>query len=192
MNYLNNKIMKYNILKNNKGYTLLFAVLVSSIVLAVGISILTISKKEFLLSSSARDSIVAFYAADSGLSCAIFNIERDPGNFSTTTASATLRCAGQDLSTTLPTPPYPSNFRIINFNGATDVFDFDLKTSTDPNSQTCAVITVRKYYDNTSFSEPIPMTSIISKGYNLGWNSSSNTCSTASPRRVERAIEYTF
>ena len=61
--------------KNNykKGYTLLFSVLVSSLLLAVGISILNISKKEFLLATSARDSSSAFYAADSGIEYALYH-----------------------------------------------------------------------------------------------------------------------
>ncbi len=182
-------MIKYNILKNNRGYTLLFAVLVSSIVLAVGISILTISKKEFLLSSSARDSIVAFYAADSGLSCAIFSIEQNPGNFSTTTASANIRCMQKDFSTIAISPATPS----IIFNLNDDTFTFHLKISQDSNSKVCAVIEVKKFYEyDTDFAQNILMTTIISKGYNLGWNDSSNTCSAPSPRRVERALEYTF
>jgi len=61
--------------KNNykKGYTLLFSVLVSSLLLAVGISILNISKKEFLLATSARDSSSAFYAADSSIEYALYH-----------------------------------------------------------------------------------------------------------------------
>ncbi len=62
-------------IKNNRGYTLLFSVLVSSLVLAIGISILNISKKEFLLATSARDSAAAFYAADGGLEYMLYQID---------------------------------------------------------------------------------------------------------------------
>ena len=188
--------MKYNILKNNKGYTLLFAVLVSSIVLAVGISILTISKKEFLLSSSARDSIIALYSADSGLECAIYNINSNPAEFSTTTQNAYAHCINKDFNTILP--PSPTDVLPITFNG-TDTFTFNLKTSTDSAGQACAIITVRKYYIVDIDLGYIPLTTIVSKGYNLGWTGPSpiaplvaNTCSAPSPRRVERALEYTF
>jgi len=55
----------------NKGYTLLFAVLVATLVLSIGLYILSVSRKQFILSEAARDSMNAFYAADSGLSCAL-------------------------------------------------------------------------------------------------------------------------
>ncbi|MEK7106175.1 MAG: hypothetical protein AAB895_02345, partial [Patescibacteria group bacterium] len=66
--------MKISLSKTKKsgGYTLLFAVLVTSLVLSIGISILNISKKEFLLATSAKDSSIAFYAADSGVECAAY------------------------------------------------------------------------------------------------------------------------
>lgn len=69
--------MKIKITKNNPsiklrtskhgGFALLFAVLVSSLLLTIGLSILNISLKELAISTSSRQSIYAFYAADSGL-----------------------------------------------------------------------------------------------------------------------------
>jgi len=58
--------------KKQKGFALLFAVLVSTLVLAVGTSIITIALKQITLSGSARDSQFAFYAANTGVECAIF------------------------------------------------------------------------------------------------------------------------
>ena len=58
--------------EGNGGYTFLFAVLVSSLVLAIGIAILNVSKKEFLLATSARDSSSAFYASDGGIECSLY------------------------------------------------------------------------------------------------------------------------
>src|ERR1035437_10536091 len=57
-------------LGTDSGYTLLFAMIVASIVLSLCVSILTISRKEFALSSSATQSTNSFYAADSGIGCA--------------------------------------------------------------------------------------------------------------------------
>lgn len=55
------------ILKNNKnGFALLFSVLVSSLLLTIGLSIFSITLKELSISTSARQSIYAFFAADSG------------------------------------------------------------------------------------------------------------------------------
>jgi Tfp pilus assembly protein PilX len=169
-------IKKYS--QYNRGYTLLFAVLVSSVVLAIGISILTISKKEFLLSASARESTTAFYAADSGLECAIHYAN----NFSTTSPeAAVVNCIGQQLSKTGGT---------ITHSGANDSFTFDLKM---PNGSACAVIDIKIEYRNVPNSGYIPVTIFESRGYNLGWiGGTTNKCSQASPRRVERALRYVF
>lgn len=173
--------MKYQIQKlNNKGYTLLFAVLVSSIVLSIGISILTISKKEYLLASSARESTSAFYAADSGLECAeYFNYGISNGDqFSTSTkenvGNSKVICNGS----------YPE----VSLNGDTFSFEYGMGN----NSKACAKVTVRKYRGPLSSASPteVPKTTIISKGYNIGWNGT--TCDEASSRRVERALNLTY
>ncbi|MEK9175515.1 MAG: hypothetical protein AAB795_02875 [Patescibacteria group bacterium] len=57
---------------NKKGVTLLLAVLVSSIALSVGIGIFSLLFSEIEISGSAKDSVIAFYAADSGLECALY------------------------------------------------------------------------------------------------------------------------
>lgn len=169
-------------IKNNKGYTLLFAVLVSSVVLSVGISILTISKKEFLLSSGARESISAFYAADSGLECAIM-ADRESGFNGATPLSPSVSCMG-------------SNVDVLSGQG-TNVVGTSTFQVRMQNGSACAIITVSKYQitNNAISPEPIPITSIESRGYNLGWDATllaTNPCSKASVRRVERAIRYTF
>ena len=56
----------------SRGFTLLLAALVSSIVLAVGAAIFGIAQKQILLSSIGRDSQFAFYAADTAAECALF------------------------------------------------------------------------------------------------------------------------
>lgn len=58
--------------ERKSGFVLLFSVLVSGIVLAVGLGIISITLKELLLSNTGKDSQYAFYAADSGLECALY------------------------------------------------------------------------------------------------------------------------
>jgi Tfp pilus assembly protein PilX len=55
-----------------RGFTLFYAVLVSSLLLAIGVAIFNITFKELILSSGARESVNAFYAADTGLECALY------------------------------------------------------------------------------------------------------------------------
>ena len=74
--------MKFNFLKNNPskrlrtskkgGFALLFSVLVSSLLLTIGLSILNVSLKELAISTASRQSIYAFYAADSGREYALY------------------------------------------------------------------------------------------------------------------------
>ena len=55
-----------------RGFTLLLAALVASVVLALGTSIFSLVQKEITLSSIGRDSQFAFYAADTGVECALY------------------------------------------------------------------------------------------------------------------------
>lgn len=66
------KIFKFKEINNKKGFTLLFAVLVSIMVLAVGASIINISLKQLILSGAGRESQFAFYAANTGMECALY------------------------------------------------------------------------------------------------------------------------
>jgi hypothetical protein len=54
------------------GFALLFSVLVSSLLLTIGLSIFSIALKELAISTASRQSIYAFYAADSGRECALY------------------------------------------------------------------------------------------------------------------------
>lgn len=54
------------------GFTLFYAMLISSLLLAIGLAIFNITYKEFILTSGIRESESAFYAADSALECALY------------------------------------------------------------------------------------------------------------------------
>lgn len=57
--------------KSSRGFTLLYAVLISSVLLAIGIAIFEITVRELRLSSVIRESQYAFYAADAGVECVL-------------------------------------------------------------------------------------------------------------------------
>src|SRR3989338_9684883 len=63
-----------------KGFTLLIALLVIGIILAIGLSILNITLKEFILSGIARESAIALGAADAGMECALYWDSSSDGN----------------------------------------------------------------------------------------------------------------
>ncbi|MDP3962576.1 MAG: hypothetical protein Q8Q03_01800 [bacterium] len=175
-----------NIGRADRGYTLLFAVLVSALVLAIGISILAIAKKEFLLATSARDSSSAFYAADSGIECAAygewvtkaFDLDDDRTSF--------LGCNFN---------PVPSPVLENIPNGKKFTFDINV-TSANASGGPCASIVITKIKDQIT---GIIKTSIDSRGYNTGWSTAnggscsiSNADALLSAKRVERAIQLRY
>ena len=96
-----------NFEKNRKkGFTLLYATLVGSLLIAIASGIFNIIFKELQLSASSRESQFAFYSADSGLECALYWDIRHSGFgvsiFSTSTASTPpssgVVCNSQDIA----------------------------------------------------------------------------------------------
>ena len=76
-----------------QGFTLLMAVLTSSVLLAIGAAIGSIAIKEAILTTSIRDSQKAFYAADAALECALYwDITR--GEFNNPNPNIT--CSGEN------------------------------------------------------------------------------------------------
>ncbi len=58
--------------RGRQGFTLIYAVLVTSLLLAVVLKLYSVVVKEQLLSSATKTSEVSFYAANSGLECAMY------------------------------------------------------------------------------------------------------------------------
>jgi len=167
----------------NKGYTLLFAVLVSSLVLSIGISILTISRKEFLLSSSARDSTSAIYAADSGLECALYHNDNGDKFSNNNPDLDNVVCAGHNYE--------PNEIDDLTTSGKRS-FTFHMKLQ----GNSCAVVKVDKYAISLGGGPSFDYikTSVESRGYNIGWDQLTHpkydNCIVPSPRRVERVLYY--
>ncbi|MBI5126158.1 MAG: hypothetical protein HZA80_00095 [Candidatus Taylorbacteria bacterium] len=194
--------------QQKNGYTLLFAVLVTSLVLSVAVSILNITRKESILASAARESQSAIYAADTGIECVVYQYQA--GAFST---------ASQALPT-LPSPSQPADVQTSNFfcgglgytvtgkgftrnvqtssNGTFSVtpaykYDFDINlssTNTGKAETTCAKVSITRGYawdgtSNTNYENIV----VESRGYSAGWvTTGSGSCTGSSPKKVERAI----
>jgi hypothetical protein len=95
--------------KKEKGFALLFSVLVSSLLLTIGLSIFNIALKELAISSATERSIHAFYAADSGREFALYQdtrledevktlklIDRDPDETASDSIGKTFVIDGDD------------------------------------------------------------------------------------------------
>jgi len=176
--------MLKKILQKNKrtqsGFTILVAVVTAGILLIVAMSIGGIALKEQVLSSANKDSQAAYYAADSGMECALYHDQKkgDFGPFFNTTGGAlqppstlSFNCNDQ-LVTALTNDTNPQKYSysfLIN----------ELQVGDGSGPDTCAVVMVSKEIG----SDLIPYTTINSRGY--------NTCD-PSPRRLERGIVATY
>ncbi len=161
---------------------MLFAVLVSSVLLSIGLSIFNLTLKELTLSSSGRESQFSFYAADTGVECALYWDFKSPSQVAYATSSNSQSGFWRDTFIDSDAPSCLGASLSYNFKNAssttatTGVTRFNL---TIP-SGACATVSVTKDYANPS----IPVTSIDSRGY--------NTCDQTDPNRVERALKVTY
>lgn len=60
-------------LQKNKGFVILFAVTISAILLSIALGVTKIAFKEIKFGTSAKDTNDAFFAADTGAECALYN-----------------------------------------------------------------------------------------------------------------------
>lgn len=165
--------------KREGGFAMLFAVLVSSVLLAIGLSIFNLTVKELALSSSGRESQFAFFAADTGAECALYWDIKGTDIFATSTADRTPSNASPDCVDTTSSGSQTvtiNNYLSRTSNSAATRFDLTIPNAA---GNYCAIVTVTK-----DSSSGILKTTIDSRGY--------NTCDTASPMRVERALKITY
>jgi hypothetical protein len=166
--------LKIKKLKSKMGMTLFIAVVVMGILLFISFAVVNIAIKSTLFSSLGRDSQYAFYAADSGIECAIYwDSKFDPSYFDITAKTGPISCGGMAISDGAPIPD-GSTTQIGG--SATSKFYFNMNNNSDPVPY-CAIVTITKNALDGS-------TTIKSRGY--------NTCDTSNPRRVERGIEVTY
>lgn len=156
------------------GFTLLFASLVVSLVLAIGLAIANISIQQFLLSSSGKESQIAFYNADSAIECVLFYDhgkvngfvfpvqESDPPGF--------MDCNG---SIAVGNPPQTV------LSTTTTTYIFNAPTSCDITQPSYSIEVSKTSVGNQKY-----FTDIRARGY--------NTCDAANPRRVERGLEVRY
>lgn len=177
---------------NSKGMTLLFASLVVSLLLSVGLAIADIALSQILLSAAAKDSAAAFYAADTGIECALYYenkifTEDQPSFFPSTTGDAvsSIICNGNgededgrstddvvsaDVESTGGSRPTITTTYVVNNGSSCD------------SSKPSFILTIEKR--EKSGGDDNYDTTVRSYGY--------NDCDPNSPRRVERGLQVTY
>lgn len=150
----------------NKGFTLFIALVVMGTLLLIAAGITSLATRQALISASGRESQHAFYAADTGIECALYWDVKNPTGisaFATSTAS-TITC---------------DNSGPLSVGGGGDLNPTSSFTFTLTPEPYCVSVTVTKTYVSN-----VLRTVIESLGY--------NTCDSSNPRRVERAIRAVY
>ena len=155
----------------DSGFTLMLSILVASVMLTLGLSIFNILNQQLEVSGIAKQSQFAFYAADTGLECALYH-DFQGGGFSTSTGGGSIECGDKN--------------RNINSVSTSDGYEHIFYLDFQPEPY-CAEIRVEKQVSGQSIA-----TKVQAKGYNRGWDSGSNDCSNSHPRKIQRAIEVNY
>ena len=152
--------------KNQKGYALLFAVLVISSISVVTAGLISTVYKQLILSMLARDSSSAFYQADTAVDCAMYT-DLYASSLDSWNDATTITCGGFDL-----------NIKKKD-GGSYDLLPpEDVLSSNDP----CFKISV--YRIAAESADSFNTDRIEAKGYNV--------CNTSNSRIVEREIVVNF
>ncbi len=159
-----------------RGFAMLFSVLISSLLVVVGLSIFNITLKELTISTSGRESQIAFYAANSGMECALYwDLKGNRTAFATSTSDIPFAKVISTKCGNLIN--INSNVTSSGPNYATTNFSFNITNDTNP---PCVEVMVEKYIDTANGNKPT--TIIKSQGNNI--------CSGG--RRVQRGLQATI
>jgi hypothetical protein len=147
-----------------RGFTLIIAVIVSSVVLSVGLTLLDITYKQITLASSATQSQYAFYNADTTLECALY-WDQQFGSFDFTTPASADTITCNSIPVTNFTSYIPvAGTRRTEFSVPCDSYG------------SLGYVTIDKTTTN--------QTVILANGF--------NNCDEADPRRIERGLKAEY
>lgn len=148
-----------------RGFTLLIAVVLTSVLLSVGLALLDIAYKQIVLSSTARQSQYAFYAADSAMECALY-WDQKQNAFSYSAPLSTIRCNATDIPLT------------SSVSGSVRTTTFSIPCP----GGSLAQVTI--YKTNGAACSGTATSCLYSNGY--------NACSPTDPRRIERGLKVFY
>ncbi|MDB5255146.1 MAG: seg [Candidatus Nomurabacteria bacterium] len=150
--------------KKDKGFAMLFTVLVISVILSIALGISDLTFKQTLLSNSAKNSQLAFYQADSGVECAMYyDLTLGQLSHGTVLADAPqqITCGGNTAS-------------LVSSQSTTDYFVYQEDIA---NNNPCYSIIFDKTYATSQKDV------VSSRGF--------STCQ-ANPQQVERGLSVSY
>lgn len=176
-----------------KGFVILFSMLISSLILLIATGVFHLVQKELVLSSYARESQAAFYAADAALECALF---WDVSDWSVGAGGTpfVLSPVGDQLDT-IGCNNVSIQTRHLSGSGGTDdyqipyVFRYPAVNGVENNP--CAYVLVEKRLDGGTGRE----VRITAVGFNVcieGGSGNIDTPDFDDPRLLEQRISITY
>lgn len=182
---------------SKRGFTVLISIVIASIVIAIALSIMGITMKQLTLAGIARESEVAFQAANAGVECIRFyDISASngdsfdvPGNGTEQSTRTTLSC----LSGVVLNTASSSDGDYLAASGEEQLF-----TWTWDSGSVCTDVSVYKFYSSSGVEDMDPLitdrdcpegvecTVIKARGYNAPCNAISSS------RVVERELTVIY
>jgi len=101
------------------GFVLLYVIVISSIVLAISIGVTNIAYNEVKFSTSGKDTNDAFFAADTGVECALFWDSSDI-NSNAFLYTGDMKCDGHGIALSGNTGSGPWQFEIDNLGSSSN------------------------------------------------------------------------
>ncbi len=171
--------------KNQSGFALLLSLLVVSVVISVGLSLLDLTIKQLRLSTGAKDSESAFHAANAGVECLRYWRRKESDKFENGTAGGlSISCFGTS-DTVVMTTLYPYIYKYdVKFTWGSSPqrcsqLSF-ITMSSDPTSSGLTLNGITGYipgypYGDSKTCPPGGKCTIASsRGYNQGCGSTAN------------------
>jgi Tfp pilus assembly protein PilX len=147
-----------------RGFTLLVAVVLCSVLVSVALALFDISYKQVLLAAAATQSQYAFYNADSALECGLYwDQKQNAFDYSAPLPAASLTCNNQGVTS-----------YVTSQSGGVRTTSFTTTCASGTGSS--ASITVTKSSTNS--------TSVYANGY--------NSCDSTDSRRIERSLKAIY
>jgi hypothetical protein len=161
--------MKY---KTQKGYAIMFTVILVSIISLIGIGLANTTYKQLMLSSGARDSQLAFYMSDMATECALYADNSQEKILEQLAFSCGVKSNGDSYDLT------------ISYTDSVDDRNYVLTPDNENSIEPCFRINIEKKNNNSTDPSKIIETTIEASGYNI--------CNLDNKRTVERTIQVKY
>lgn len=189
--------------ENKKGFVLVYAVFLSGIMLTIGVGALGLVLRGFQLTTTSRDSQIAFFAADSAVECvryweqhfADYGLANSPFAYEDAIAipDGVVVCNGSDIKTSpsivqnLDTQPC----NLTLFDESSVQYPFEIVT----NAPDARVVGFDLHFENGAYATVLVGQSLALKNDDLDLQIAACGFNSPDPnfaRRVERGVDFQY